>query len=144
MYGEGGAASVTGVGGGGARCDVTFDTDFLFACTAQGRPGGTGGGSIATRGAPGGSGESGSGGGLEVTLSGSVELKNSTIAWNKAVGGNGGQGRPGLGSARERPVQLLTRRGSLRLLTSPAEASVSRRTRPLSTTLRTSVRMFTA
>jgi hypothetical protein len=98
-----GGASGVGVGGGvalvGPAGDVSnqviFDTDFLFANTAQAGTGGAGGQSIATKGGHGGAGRNAFGGGLSVVFVGTVCLKNSIILGNHAVGGQGGPG--GLG-----------------------------------------------
>jgi hypothetical protein len=90
----GGAVALVGPAGDVAN-QVTFDTDFLFASTAQAGTGGAGGESIATKGGHGGAGRNAFGGGLSVVFAGSVCLKHSTILGNHAVGGQGGPG--GLG-----------------------------------------------
>jgi hypothetical protein len=92
----GGAVSLRGFNGDLTNL-VTFDTDFLFACTAAGGTGGAGGIGIAVPGGTGGQGGAGLGGGLDVIFKGATHLLNTTIVGNHAVGGKGGKGGSGLG-----------------------------------------------
>lgn len=92
----GGAVSLRGLNGDPTNL-VTLDTDFLFACTAQGGAGGIGGDGIASPGGKGGSGGAGLGGGLDVTFKGATHLVGSTVLGNHAVGGKGGKGGTGIG-----------------------------------------------
>ena len=91
----GGAASVNGFQAASGN-DVTFSSDFLFACAVDSGSGGAGGIGISYNGGKGGSSQTGVGGGLEVGFGGSVELKSTTIIGNEAAGSIGGQGGWGL------------------------------------------------
>src|SRR5262249_30754828 len=88
---EGGAGILYARDGDASSDQITFDDDFLFASTAQGGTGGTGGESLVTKGAQGGASRSGYGGGLDVEFAASVCLKGTTILGNHAVGGKGGK-----------------------------------------------------
>jgi hypothetical protein len=110
--GAGGNGNTGGAGGGGAQAfggavslygpngaisnQVTFSSDFLFSCTAQGGNGAIGGVGTTGQGGQGGSGGVGNGGGLSVVLAGTVDIYGSTILGNHAKGGSGAQGGWGL------------------------------------------------
>jgi hypothetical protein len=110
--GAGGNGNTGGAGGAGAQAfggavslygpdgdtsnQVTFSSDFLFACTAQGGNGAIGGVGTTGQGGQGGSGGVGNAGGLSVVLAGTVDIYGSTILGNHAKGGSGAQGGWGL------------------------------------------------
>ena len=114
---SGGAVSLRGVAGDQSNL-VNFNTDFLFASTAQGGAGGVGGISIAYPGGAGGNGGAGFGGGIDVSLKGGTQFLNATILGNHAVGGKGGIGGSGLGSFGPTGKKGLGTGGGVRVVAS--------------------------